>query len=133
LKNKTDIKFEFLNNSTPNIINLNFYFFVNKVVKWLVVKALVCLHEVLFSNLYECVHQCILYKCNVWMCIMANDIKICLFYKIGIKINKSRHVKLEFVTPWCRKKKDDFFEKNYMTMWHVIPRHINLGLHITMS
>jgi hypothetical protein len=53
----------------PNIINLNFFFLVNKVLKFFGGWDLGAhFHEVKGSNLDECVHQCILYKYNVQTC-----------------------------------------------------------------
>ncbi len=41
----------------------------------------------------------------------------------------------KFMIPQCGKKNKNKTkkEKNYMMTWHVIPRYINLGPHISLS
>jgi hypothetical protein len=61
---------------------------------------------------------------------MVNGIKL-----VFDKIEKKNFEKLSHVikyNPWFQdpKKKNDFLG---MMMWHVIPRHISLGPHISMS
>jgi hypothetical protein len=67
----------FLNNSMLNIIKFKKTYLLIKFWNGLVVKALMCFHEVSSSNLDECVYQCTSYKCNAQtLYIVAIDVKI---------------------------------------------------------
>jgi hypothetical protein len=88
LKKKKTLKFKF-----PKQFHVkhNKYFKKSSllITSWsgLMIMILVCLLEVLGSKLDKCVHQCILYKCNVWTCTSWWMMSKFVFNKIRKKIH----------------------------------------------